>query len=45
MFIGNIVGACWMANRGSGSVSKILIDKANGLFVLLYHPDKALHDS
>ena len=44
-FIGNIVGACWVANRGFGSINKILFDRANRLFMLFYHPDKALHDS
>ena len=45
VFKGNIVGACWMVNRGFGSINKILFDKANRLFVLFHHPDKALHDS
>ena len=45
VFIGNIVGTCWMANGGFGSIYKILFDRTNRLFVLLYYPEKASRDS
>ena len=43
-FIGNIVGACWVANKGFGSINKILFGRASRLPMLFCHPGKALHD-
>ena len=45
VFIGNIVNAGWKANRWFGSINKILLDKANKIFVHFYHTGRALHDS
>lgn len=42
VFIENIEDACWMANRGFGSINKILFDR---LFVFFCHPGRALHDN